>query len=487
MPDRTSLRALALTVAATATLLLPAAPAHPATGSPAPAGAHTGAGGNVVVRWNEALLAAVRTGTLGPPQAARALAVVHTCAYDAWAAYDAVAVGTRLGGSLRRPEAERTEANRAEAVSYAAHQAAADLYPAQRPAFDALMTELGYDPADTSGQPARTGLAACSAVLDHRHADGSNQLGGYADTTGYAPVNAPMVVADPLTSVNDPSRWQPLTYRNKAGVLVTPPFLAPHWGGVASFSGRARDLADGVPAPAANGTAAFRAQAAEIVAGTAALTDRQKAIAEYWADGPNSETPPGHWCLFAQQVSARDGHGLDQDVKMFFALANSVMDAGIAAWEVKRDHDSARPITAVRHLYQGRRIPTWGGRVIDGATWVPYQVPTFPTPPFAEYVSGHSTFSGAAAEVLRSFTGGDAFGGQAVIAKGSSQVEPGVTPAADVTLRWHTFSEAADQAGLSRRYGGIHFRAGDLQGRALGRAVGAAAWQRAQAYWSGQG
>jgi hypothetical protein len=125
--------------------------------------------------------------------------------------------------------------------------------------------------------------------------------------------------------------------------------------------------------------------------------------------------------------------------------------------------------------------------VVDGASWVPYQVPTFPTPPFAEYVSGHSTFSAAAAEVLKRFTGGDAFGEQAVIAKGSSLVEPGVTPAQDVTLRWQTFTEAADQAGTSRRYGGIHFRLGDLEGRALGRSVGTAAWERAKGYWTGRG
>ncbi|MEV1174803.1 vanadium-dependent haloperoxidase [Nonomuraea sp. NPDC049784] len=469
-----SSHAVALALMSATALVLPALPAQ-AT-SP-----------NVVVRWNEALLAAVRGGTLGPPQAARALAIVQTCAYDAWAAYDPVAVGTRLGGSLRRPAPERTEAGKAEAISFAAHLAAVDLYPAQRAAFDALMAELGYDPADPSSRPAQTGVTACQAVLDHRHADGSNQFGGYADTTGYAPVNAPVVVSDPLTSLAEPGRWAPLTYVNRAGALVTPPFLAPHWGRVASFSGAARDLADSVPAPYAYPSSGFSKQAAEIVSGTASLTDRQKAIAEYWADGPNSETPPGHWCLFAQRISARDQHSLDQDAKMFFALANSVMDAGIASWEVKRDHDSARPITAIRFLYRGKQIPTWGGRTIDGASWVPYQAPTFPTPPFAEYVSGHSTFSAAAAEVLKRFTGSDTFGEQAVIAKGSSQVEPGVTPAQDVTLRWPTFTEAADEAGMSRRYGGIHFRPGDLQGRALGRAVGTAAWDRAKAYWTGRG
>lgn len=122
----------ALALVSAAALALPALPAQ-ATGP------------NVVVRWNQTLLTAVRTGTLGPPQVARALAIVHTCAYDAWAAYDAVAVGTRLGGSLRRPAAERTDANKAAAISFAAHLAAVDLYPAQRATFDALMTDLGYD------------------------------------------------------------------------------------------------------------------------------------------------------------------------------------------------------------------------------------------------------------------------------------------------------------------------------------------------------
>ncbi|RJL25107.1 vanadium-dependent haloperoxidase [Bailinhaonella thermotolerans] len=481
------LRGLALVLGGASALVMaaPAAGAASRAEAAPTAGAAAGAP-SVVVRWNQALLGAVRTGTLGPPMVARALAVVHTCAYDAWAAYDGVALGTRLGGALRRPEAERTDANRAEAISYAAHRAAVDLYPAQRSGFDALMAELGHDPANPASQAARTGLAACDAVLRHRHADGSNQLGGYADTSGYAPVNPPMAVAEPLGAVTDPGRWQPLTYRNRAGALVTPPFLAPHWGTVASFSGRARDLADAVPAPPAYGTEEHRAQAGEIVALTASLDDRRKAIAEYWADGPASETPPGHWSLFAQQVSARDGHGLAEDVKMFFALANAVFDAGIASWEVKRDHDTSRPITVIRSLHRGKQIPTWGGRVIDGATWAPYQPSWFPTPPFAEYVSGHSTFSGAAAEALRRFTRSDSFGGQAVVTAGSSLVEPGASPRYDVTLRWPTFTAAADEAGVSRRYGGIHFKAGDLQGRALGRAVGAAAFDRAAAYWSGR-
>jgi hypothetical protein len=169
---------------------------------------------------------------------------------------------------------------------------------------------------------------------------------------------------------------------------------------------------------------------------------------------------------------------------MFFALNNALMDAAIAAWECKRFYDYVRPITAIRFLFAGRPIEAWGGpyrgtQTIDGGDWLPYQPGTFLTPPFAEYVSGHSTFSAAAAEVLARFTRSDFFGYGVVLPPGSSRIEPGVTPAKPVVLFWPTFSAAAAEAGWSRRYGGIHFRDGDLEGRRLGRRVGAAVWKEA--------
>jgi len=123
--------------------------------------------------------------------------------------------------------------------------------------------------------------------------------------------------------------------------------------------------------------------------------------------------------------------------------------------------------------------------VIDGADWFPYQALTFPTPPFPEYSSGHSTFSAAGAEILKLFTESDDFGASVTFLAGSSKFESGAVPATDLTLRWATFSEAANQAGLSRRYGGIHFEQGDLDGRAAGRQVAQLAWTRAQRYISG--
>src|SRR5213078_2783981 len=108
-----------------------------------------------------------------------------------------------------------------------------------------------------------------------------------------------------------------------------------------------------------------------------------------------------------------------------------------------------------------------------------------PTPAFPEFSSGHSAFSAAAAEVLRSYTGSDAFGYSVTAKAGTSRVESGAVPASDVTLAWSTFSEAADQAGISRRYGGIHFELGDLAGRACGRRVAKQAWKKSQSLFHG--
>ncbi len=114
-----------------------------------------------------------------------------------------------------------------------------------------------------------------------------------------------------------------------------------------------------------------------------------------------------------------------------------------------------------------------------------YQPSTFPTPPFPEYPSGHSTFSAAGAEILRRWTHSDNFGASVTFPVGSSVIEPGLTPAESITLYWATFTDAANQAGISRRYGGIHFETGDLVGRVTGRLVGTQAWKKAVSYFRG--
>jgi hypothetical protein len=437
----------------------------------------------LVTGWNEAALQAIRVTKPGPPIVARALAITHTCIFDAWAAYDSDAIGTRLGESFRRPPDEQTQQNQEKAISYAASTCLADLFPTEKASFDKLMVQYGYDSNEDdvldSESPANVGIIAANAVLKFRHADGSNQLGilnnagPYGDYTGYKPVNTPVKVVDP-------DHWQPLLVAGKAQK-----FVAPHWGKVTPYaliSGKQFRTAIMAPASYKKTPVRYKAQAKQILGYTAQLTDRTKVIAEYWADGPKSELPPGHWTLFAKYVSGRDHYGLDDDVKMFFAITNALFDASITCWDLKRFYDSERPITAIHFLYAGQKIKSWNG-VVDGANWQPFQVSTFPTPPFPEYASGHSAFSAAAAETLKLFTGSDNFGYSVVIPKGSSKVQPGKVPASDIKLQWPTFSAAAAEAGVSRRYGGIHFVDGDLESRKIGRLVARQAWLKTQKYF----
>jgi hypothetical protein len=172
--------------------------------------------------------------------------------------------------------------------------------------------------------------------------------------------------------------------------------------------------------------------------------------------------PPGHWLFFSLAVSTRDSYDLDNDVKLFFTVGNAVMDAGIGCWETKRFYNLARPITAIRALSSGN------------GSWAPSQADDFQTPPFPEYTSGHSTFSAAAAEVLKRYTGSDTF-----------SYTPNRSRVAPLIRTWSTFSEVADQAGLSRRYGGIHFESADLEGRRMGRTIGGLVWDKTQAHING--
>ncbi len=437
---------------------------------------------------------------------ARSLAILHTCIYDAWATYDTRAIPTRPNGLPKQDQrsdqrrAPTNEANEKKAISFAAYRALVDLFPTEVATFSTLMSRLGYDPQDTSTDartPSGVGNVAAEAVLAYRHLDGSNQLHGYFDSTGYVPVNAPYPPANTPAQIADPDQWQPLVVRDRQGVLRTQTYVAPHWGGVTPFAltsgsqfrpstGPARFTAASLTDP----TDPYRLRSQQILDLSAGLTDTHKVIAEYWADGPGSELPPGHWCLLAQFIAQRDRHDLERDVKMFFVLTNAMFDASIACWEAKRFWTSVRPITSIHYLFAGQQIRAWGGpyqgtQTFDGKDWLPYQVETLVTPAFPEYVSDHSTFSRTAAETLTRFTGSPRFGASFTQRAHTSRIEPLTTPAQDVTLSWPTFGDAAEQAGLSRRYGGIHFLQGDLMGQAMGVQVAAQAWEKAQRYFRG--
>ena len=374
-----------------------------------------------VVTWNRAALQEVRLARQGPPIAARALAIAHTCMYDAWAPYDARAVASVATTIPRRPGAESTDANKSKAVAYAAYRCLVNLYPAGAARLEATLRTFGLDPLDSSTHPATPqgiGNAAAAAVIASRRNDGSNQygdlaMGAYADYTGYAPVNAPMPFCLPaatdtcLTNATDPTHWQPLT--SDTGTVQR--FVAPHWERVKPFALSSASQFDSRPEAVLGprflqSSALFQADMDEILNVASTLDGNKKLIVEYWADGPDSELPPGHWGLFAQAVSARDRNTIDKDVKMFFAMHNASFDAGIVAWHLKRKYDGVRPITAVRRLLGGRQTFAWGGpgqpnQWIDAGTWTPYNPGSNLTPSFPGWVSGHATFSAASAAVLR--------------------------------------------------------------------------------------
>jgi hypothetical protein len=441
------------------------------------------------VQWNEVFLEAVRKGTLGPPMVARGAALMYTAMYNAWAPYDTKAVATIPGTIDRVPTSLQNSVAAETSVAHAAYASLVELFPAQKATFDQAMKDFGFDPTNSSAldqTAAGLGNAAAKNVIAYYRTDGSNSQGDltpanpvpYADYTGYVPKNT-------ATSQLDPEAWQPLTFSNGR----TPGFMAPHWGKVRTFSmANGAALRPSIALPKF-GTKAYQDQVDQILQITANLTDEQLAIADFWSDGPTSETPPGTWCMIAAYVSYRNRHSLGQDIKMFFALGNALKDAGICCWETKVSFNSARPVTAIRAMYAGKEIKGYLGKGLGfgfmaGEKWSPAQPSTFISPPFAEFTSGHSTFSSAAAEVLKLFTGSDNYGDSYVIEPSGAVFDPAY-PKTQVRLSWATFTDAANQAGSSRLYGGIHFANGNEFGKSMGRVIGSDTFTKASAYFAG--
>ncbi len=489
-------------------------------------------GQSLVAQWNEVLLEAIRSGGASPTETTYHLHLTSAAVYDAWAAYHPAASGHY--SQLDRPESEHDLAHKAAAVSYAAYAMLSHFFPARQAQFDAFMDQLGYDRSLTGTDPstaAGLGNLAAQNVLAARSDDGSNAESGYADTTGYEPVNSPDP-ADPSApggSDFDPNAWQPLrvptgTVVDQNGVPIVDPddpasyedqiALTPHWGSVDAFALETGDQFRPEAPPelgnfdtyvdaAGNVTTydqAWRDQFTEVLNASADLSTEQKVIAEYWADGPRTESPPGHWNQIAQDIALREGHGIDEDAKLFFAVNAAVFDAGIATWEAKFHYDFVRPQSAIRDLYFGQQVEAWGGpnmgtQTILGQEWQPYQNVTFVTPPFPEFVSGHSAFSMAAAHTIAAFVGSDQFYdgttqgnydlddvegidllGQYVA---TELVFENWQDSEPVVLQWDTLTEAAEEAGISRIYGGIHIQDGNLRALELGEQVAA----QAEIYW----
>jgi hypothetical protein len=443
-----------------------------------------------------------------PTIGSRMLAVIVTAMYDAWAAYDDKAVGTRLGDKLRRPAAERTRANKEKAIGQAAYRAMLYLFPEDEKWIVGQVRKHGIDPNDTSTDPAApagVGNAAAAALIAYRRTDGANQHGDeegsngkpYSDYTYYRPVN-------PKEKIFDPDCWQPIEFDDGKGGKVTPGFLTPHWYRVKTFALKRADQFRPGPPPKV-GSDQLRKEVDEVLAFNGSLTTEQKAIVEFMRDGPRSTGQSGHWLRFAQAVSRRDRYDIDRDVKIFFAVGNVAFDAFIACWDAKRYYDSSRPWTLVRHYYAGKKITGWAGPgkgvvTLPAEDWHPYSPMTFITPPFPGYPSGHSTVSGACAKMLELFTGSDRFDEtekrtagvltepgfkcEVIQMRNGKMPEPG-TLSCDVALKLPTFSKAADMAGLSRVMGGYHIQSDNVAGLKLGRDLAEYEWPRTRAYFEG--
>jgi hypothetical protein len=575
---------------------------------------------SVARRWDEALLDAIRRALPNPPVHARNLFHTSAAMWDAWAVYDPKASGVFVkekheAGDVTaaRNEAISYAAYRVLTSRFIKAVGASDSLSE----FDDLMDGLCYplDVTTTEGDsPAAVGNRIAAAILAYGMTDGSNQAEGYTDPT-YTPVNPPLVVNQPGTVMTDPNRWQPLQIEHmisQNGIPVTngvQQAVGTHWGHVKAFalpSGGASGVPiDPGPQPRLGDPAtdqAFKDQAVDVIRDSSLLdpasgatidispgarggntlgtndghghpvnpatgqpyppdvvneADFGRVMAEFWADGPKSETPPGHWNVLANLVSDElspnlriGGTGptvdrLEWDVKLYFSLNAAVHDAAIAAWGLKGYYDTVRPISMIRYMgglgqssdpggpsYNKEGLPlvpglievitkettapgqrhaalaghegeiairAWAGNPADpktqtggvtwilATTWVPYQLPTFVTPSFPAYASGHSSFSRAAAEVLTGFTGSEYFPGGIsgyTIKAGSLKFEKG--PTTDIRLEWATYYDAADQAGQSRLWGGIHIQADDFTGREIGSQCGKGAWALAQRYFDGK-
>lgn len=571
--------------------------------------------------WNEFMLEAMRTDFPDPTRNARNLYHVSAALWDAYWAYEFE------GWSQASPVFHREDvnaswgnariANQKEAMSHAAYTVLKQRYRnspgADRSLFDFrwLMEAYGFNPENEGREgssPSSVGNRIGSAILEQNYDDRANELNGYKDTTGYAAVNEPLIVAFSGTEVNDINRWQPLAFdfaipQNGIPVpLLVQSFVGVNWRDVDTFaieksSPTTIALDPGGPPLFENETKEiFRNEVAEVILYSSYLdpsdseiidispgailnntlgtndgtgrainpatgeayapnlvkrADYGRILAEFWADGPASETPPGHWNTLHNEVSEHPlferrymGSGpelsqLEWDVRAYLALNGGMHDAAVAAWTLKRQYDYSRPIAMIRHLgangqssdpqspgYSPDGLPlipglieliseessapgerhdhlathidkvairTWTGIPADPRIdppkvdwilprqWTPYQESTFVTPAFAAYVSGHSTFSRTAAEIMTLLTGSPFFpGGMGEFFFPQNDYllfEEG--PSEDVTLQWATYLDATDQAGVSRLYGGIHVPADDFVGRRLGARVGVEAFLKA--------
>ncbi len=418
-----------------------------------------------------------------PTITSRYLGLIFVSIFDAWSRYDEKAIPVYLDGVERRPEAERNLSNKEIAISYAAYRALNEYYYTDKQIWMDYMVELGLDPNNESMDPSTPegiGNLAAKAVIEARKGDGSNMYGeeegsngeSYFDYTHYAPINSP----DKNVDID---RWQPKYFSDGKGGFYAPGCLTPFWDKVKPVALASGDQFRPGPPPKV-GSEQMKNEVKEVIELQANLTDKQKALVEFMRDGPQSVQQAGHWLKFAQEVSRRDNHTLDEDVKMFFYNQVVAMDAFIASWDSKMFYDSARPYALVHDYYQNQIIEAWGGvgkgmKKMKGKEWRPYSPDVFLCPPFPSYTSGHSTISGGCGEALKLWTGSDTFGSKVELVAGALTEPENLGDT--VTIEFPTFTETAEMAGMSRVLGGYHIQADNVAGLELGRNVAHEVWK----------
>jgi len=382
---------------------------------------------DVITDWNSTLLGAVRTTSANPPRASRQMAMMHLAMYDAVNGIDPryrpylVTAAAPAGASK---EAAASAAAKAVLDSfYSGNAAASAAITAQ---YDAALAAIPNGPAKTDG--IAWGAQVGAGLLAHRSTDGSDASVPYTET--------------PAVGI-----WRPTPPANAAALL-------PGWGNVTPFAMIGGTQFRPHQPPALSSQAyTLEYQLTKDYGGTtsAARTADQTEVARFWADGGGTETPPGHWMTIARGVSADRNLSLDENARLFALMGMAVADAAISCWDAKYAYDYWRPITAIQEGDNDGNASTAGD-----AAWTPL----ITTPPFPEYTSGHSTFSRSSATTLARFFGTDAIPFQTV-----SNGLP------NVTRSYPGFSAAADEAGISRIYGGIHFQSANIAGQTAGNAL----------------
>jgi PAP2 superfamily len=424
---RLALASLALTAA----LILPAGLL--AADRPDPATVHQA--------WYRLVLELVRhTPTYSPPVASRAFAYLGVTTYEVEAAQTGtlVSLAGQLNGLTAGPVAPADPIDPALVLHAALSESVLNFFgntgPTGQRAIQITRDQLTA--ALTQGlapDVAQRSTAYGKAVADHILAWSATDGGAVIENLGF-----PMT----YTLGTTPASWVPTS---KVALQQAP--LLPYWGTVRTFAmpdGKACPLPP-PPAYSEDPGSEFYAQAIEVHDIVKNLTDDQRAIARFWSDDPMlSSTPPGHWITIALQIMDREGAPLDRRAEVLALLGVAVADSFIGCWQTKYDYDLLRPITYIR-------------RVID-----PKWEPVLNTPPFPEYPSGHSTQSGAAAAVLT------ALYGENFAFEDATHEDDGLPPRS-----YPSFAAAAEEAALSRLYGGIHFRAAIDRGLEQGACIGA--------------